>query len=207
MGYGGKPIALPRPGDPNVPGALYVARCRFGYGDTARTAGGASDGCHVWADTQVGDATSDGIPLFRIAAVDSDAMAPASDVATGGRQYGGLLVWGIQSIVKTQFTASVDLQVYDTNAADTTQAWLHETQIACTAAASKLGPTGSDMDTGFGWSAGMGPRIFNTSDVQDIYVESTGADIAAGIIDFYIVYSYTDMDPLPGTDWPDTLEG
>lgn len=205
MGYGGKPIALPRPGDPNVPGALYVARCRFGYGDTARTAGGASDGCHVWADTQAGDNTSDGIPLFRIAAVSSDLLATASD-NPWGKQYGGVMVWGVTSIVKTAFTAAVDLQVYDTDAADTTQAWLHETQIGATAAGKGLAAT-SDMDTGFGIIAGMGPRVFNTTDIVDIYVESTGADIAAGIVDFYIMYSYNDMDPLPGTDWPDTLEG
>jgi len=206
MGFGGKPIALPRPGDPNVPGALYVARCRFGYGDTARTAGGASDGCHVWADTQAGNVgDTAGIPIFRIAAVSSDIMATASD-NPWGKQYGGVMVWDIKSIVKTAFTAAVDLAVYDSDASDTTgSAWLMEGDIAATTVGAYQTTTQA-ADSGFGFW-GQGPKLYNTTDEVDIFVESTGANIAAGIVDFYIVYSYVDMDPLPGTDWPDTLEG
>ena len=207
MGYGGKPIDLPRPGDPAVPSALYVARCRFGYGDTARTAGGASDGCHVWADTQAGDVGDTlGFPVFRIAAVSSDLMAPASDL-TGGFQYGGVMIWGIHTVVKTAFTASVDLAIYDSDASDTTgSAWAMEADIAATTV-SAYQTTTCAASSGFGWAGEQGPKLYNTSDVVDIFVESTGADIAAGILDIYCVYSYADQLSLPGTDWPDTLEG
>jgi hypothetical protein len=49
---GGAPISIPRIGEEFLPHGLYVARARFGYGDTANSLGGASDGLDVWSDTQ-----------------------------------------------------------------------------------------------------------------------------------------------------------
>jgi len=195
MGYGGKPIDIPAPGDPAVPGALYVTRCRFGYGTTDRSAGGASDGCHVWADTQTAYAASGGIPLFKIAAVstEADAMMLASD---GGDNKGGVIIWGLAAYVKQAFTASVDLGITDSNAADSDDAWADEGDIGATT-----------VNTEFVLTTDYGRTLFNTSDDHYLYLESSGADIAAGILDVFVVYSYADRESLPGTDWPDTLEG
>lgn len=194
MGYGGKPLSLPHPGDPAVPGAIYIRRVRFGYGTTDRTAGGASDGCHVWCDTQT-TADSDGIPLIRIAAVDSDILATASDNAYG-RLYGGIILHGIEAYVKTAFTASVDLGIFDTSAADSDDAWAAEDAIGATT-----------VNVQFVQTTDYGSFLFNTTDQVDLVLESSGADVAAGVLDVFVKYSYADMLSLPGTDWPDTLEG
>lgn len=195
MGYGGKPIDLPQPGDPAVPGALYIARCRFGYGTTDRTAGGASDGCHVWADTQTAYAASGGIPLFKIAGTSSDLMAAASDARDRGF-YGGIIIYSVSAYVKQAFTAAVDLGIHDSNAADSDDMWAAEADIGATA-----------VNTEFVPSSVYGQAIFNDSDDSYLYLESSGADIAAGILDVFVVYSYADRLSLPGTDWPDTLAG
>lgn len=195
MGYGGKPLDLPHPGDPAVPGALYVRRVRFGYGTTDRSAGGASDGCHVWADTQTAYATSGGIPLVKIAAVSSDLMATASDNAQGFL-YGGVIIWEVAAFVKTAFTALVDLGITDSNAADSNDQWAGETCIGSTT-----------VNTEWVASTVYPHAIFNTSDDHYLYLESSGADIAAGILDVFVVYSYADKLSLPNTDWPDTLAG
>jgi hypothetical protein len=197
MGYGGKPLMLPHPGDPAVPGAIYIRRVRFGYGTTDRTAGGASDGCNVWADTQSAFGT-DAFPLIRIAAVSSDLLAMASDNPLGG-VYGGIIVHAVDAFVKTAFTASVDLSVFDTGVnggADSDAAWGAEADIGATTANSR-----------FLASTGPGTMLYNTTDQCDIMVESSGADIAAGILDVFVSYSYADMQSLPGTDYPDTLAG
>lgn len=196
MGYGGKPIDLPQPGDPAVPGALYIARCRFGYGTTDRTAGGASDGCHVWADTQTAYAASGGIPLFKIKGTSSDLMAPASDDTLTGFLYGGILIYSLSAYVKQAFTAAVDLNITDSNAADSDDSWADEGDIGSTAVNVEFLP-----------STVQNQVIFNDSDDAYLYLESSGADIAAGILDVFVVYSYADRGSLPGTDWPDTLAG
>lgn len=48
----GNALSLPQIGEAYEPGKLYVLHGRLGYGDTGNTAGGASDGCDMWTDTQ-----------------------------------------------------------------------------------------------------------------------------------------------------------
>lgn len=84
---GGTAVAIPQPGEGFNDRGLYVARCRFGFGDTAGS-GGASDNLDRWTDTQ------ETVPLFDINSTN-------------------VLVHHVYRDVETAFTASVTLNVGD----------------------------------------------------------------------------------------------
>lgn len=187
MGYGGKALQLPREGEWNSNG-LQVMRVRFGYGDTARTAGGASDGCHVWSDTQ-----ASAIPLIEIAAVSSDHDSDSSPPL-----WGGVVIHDLFTVVKVAFVGLSAMTIGDCADSD---GWAVDSDIV-------VGTTG----TGSGYCSSVvtkpayykRPQIYATSDADMIKLNAT-ADATAGIVDVYVTYSYVDKEPLPGSDWPDTL--
>jgi len=85
---GGTAVAIPQIGEEFIPHGLYVARCKFGFGDTTETGPGSSGGLDRWSDTQ------ETIPLFDINST-------------------GVFVHQISWDVETAFTASVDLTLGD----------------------------------------------------------------------------------------------
>jgi hypothetical protein len=84
---GGSAVSIPQLGE-HFSNGIYVARCIVGYGDTAGSAGGASDGLDLWTDTQ------ETIALFDINATD-------------------IVVHQVTRDVETAFTASVTVSVGD----------------------------------------------------------------------------------------------
>jgi hypothetical protein len=85
---GGSAISIPQIGEEFLPHGLYVARARFGYGDTGGTSGGASDGLDVWSDTQ------ETVALFEVNSTE-------------------VFVHQVTWDVETAFTASVTLTLGD----------------------------------------------------------------------------------------------
>jgi len=153
---GGTPVSIPQPGEHFLANGLYVARARFGYGDTANSLGGASDGLDVWSDTQETAA------IFNINSTDVFVHHVAWDV-------------------ETAFTASVTLTLGDGQSA------------AGYADAALLGAT--VISTGAQWTSDTAivqayNRVRRYPATDSIDIVAGGADIAAGKINVYVVYSY-----------------
>jgi hypothetical protein len=187
-GINGKNLTLPPVGDQGPPNVVKVARCRVGYGDSGRTAGGASDGCHKWLDT-AGD-----VVLFLIPAVSSDRT-------TDGLSYGGLMIHDVWSVVKVAFTGATACSLGDC-AGD--ESWAEDTDVAVTSTGVKM----VDMSSAFAGTQ-YGPEtqsrnvLYISTDADQIQATFTG-DATAGVMDVYVMWSMVDMDNLANTDWPDS---
>ena len=197
MGIGGTPIAIPEIGKFATPGVMYTARCRFGYGDTARTAGGASDGCHVWTDTALE------VTLFQlnpVAAADSASYTSDAYPAL----WGGITVYTVHTIVKVAFVGLSAATIGDTN---TAAGWVLNSDIVVGTTDYAMGGVSSAVTKpAYGLGRGMGPVTYLTTDAlqNKISLTPTG-DATAGIMDVYIVYSLNDEEALATTSWGDTL--
>jgi len=159
---GGTPIPIPQLGEAFQGAGLYVARARFGYGDTANSLGGASDGLDVWSDTQETAA------LFNI-------------------NSSNVFVHHVSFDVETAFTASVTLTLGDGQDADgyAPASDIGATVISTGVAWSPGGVISGSDKTGGTYDRG---RRYGSTDTIDIV--AGGADIAAGKINVYVVYSY-----------------
>ena len=186
-GINGRALELPPIGQEMVPGALYVARGRVGYGASDRSAGGASDGCHKWLDS------AGVVSLFTI-------PASSSDFTSDGLCYKGLIVHDVFSVVKVAFAGATAITIGDCGDA---AGYLGTTEVT-------PGTTGVRNDIpssvfskpayGQGFSRA---GVYNTTDVDQIELTFTG-DATAGILDVYVVYSMADFSQLANTDWPNS---
>lgn len=198
-GIGGTPISIPEEGKFAGPGVMYVARCRIGYGDSGRTAGGASDGCHVWADT------AGQVDLFRInplAAADSDGHTSGSNTGP----WGGVTVYSVFTIVKVACVGLTALDISDTAIAGDCGWELSTDIVPGTTGVARGLAYAAVTSPAYGWGVGMGPVTYLTTDtLQNRITATLAGDLSAGIVDVYCIYSLADEQNLPNSDWPDTL--
>lgn len=205
MGIGGTPIAIPEIGKECIPGHMYVARCRFGFGTTDystgadSTGGGASDGCHVWTDTALA------VALFKLNPVAAADTGTYMDTTLGERYtYGGIFVYHVQTIVKTAFAGLTAAVIGDCTDSD---GWVVDSDIVVGTTDFAFGGVSSVVTKpAYGIARGMGPKVYLTTDADAnlISIHPTG-DASAGIMDVYMIYSLIDEEALATTSWPDTL--
>lgn len=164
-------VRIPALGEYDLsPRAIKVGECIIASGDTAGTPAATSDTDANWySDTQ------EILVAFGIEG--------SSDVADQG-----IWVTEVRSLVITPFTASVNINVGDT---DDTDGWGNEAAIGATATGQLLltGSDDADYDN-MAIMAAFGKHYATSSGVIDVGI--SGADPAAGRLAVYASYFYCD---------------
>lgn len=180
-GINGKIPSLPE-GAHAISNQIYISRVRVGYGDSGRTAGGGSDGCHRWIDT-AGE-----VPLLTI---------PATSSGASTLEKRGYIIHNVWHYVLTAWAGATACTIGDCgNAAG----FIASSELSPGSTGGSTYP--SSVFTKPPYMKGY-PRIYRSSDADRIEATFTG-DATAGIMDVYVAWSYAEVGQLGNTDWPNT---